>query len=197
MAESENNENLNSQNGAENEGADNDLDLDLESEENKNISEEDKVKKLTETNKRLFERVKKAEGFEKQADGTWVKKQPKPKPEHLQTPKKEIDEDTKKTVASLALAEAKRQFGYANGLSPEETDAVFRINPNPTKETLEDPFVKGGLEAIRAKKRVENNTPGSSSRSPKPFTVKPDASPEERQKAHDEWVANWKPKGQR
>lgn len=191
MAEETKIENTDSPNGAENQDADKDLELDLEDE---TLSDEDKVKKLTETNKKLFERAKKAEGFEKQADGSWIKKQTKPKTEHLQTPKKEIDEDTKKTVANLQLAENKRQFGYANGLSPEETDAVFRINPNPTKETLEDPFVKGGLEAIRAKKRVENNTPNSSSRSAQPFVVKPDASPAEKQKAHDDWVANWKPK---
>lgn len=198
MAETENNnENANSQNGTENQDADKDLDLDLESEENKNLSEEDKVKKLTDTNKKLFERAKKAEGFEKQADGTWVKKQPKPDPKPLPTKKVEHDDELKNTVAGLALAEEKRQFGYQNGLSPEETDAVFKINPKPTKETLEDPFVKGGLEAIRAKKRVDSNTPGSNSRSPKPFTVKPNASPEEKQKAHDEWVSNWKPKGQR
>ena len=197
MAEADNNENANSQNGTENQDADKDLDLDLESEENKNLSEEDKVKKLTETNKKLFERAKKAEGFEKQADGTWIKKPKQPvETKSLQT-KKEPDDELKKTVADLALAEKKRQFGYANGLSPEETDAVFRMNPNPTKETLDDPFVKGGLASIRASKRVSDNTPGSDSRSPKPFTVKPNASPEERQKAHDEWVANWKPKGQR
>ena len=190
-------ENTDSSNGAENQDADKDLDLDLESEENKNLSEEDKLKKLTETNKKLFERAKKAEGFEKQADGTWAKKQPKPKPEPLQTTKKEPDDELKKTVSDLALAEKKRQFGYANGLSPEETDAVFRINPNPTKETLDDPFVKGGLASIRASKRVSDNTPGSDSRSPKPFTVKPNATPAEKQKAHDEWVSNWKPKDQR
>jgi hypothetical protein len=194
MAEETNIENANSSNGADG-VADTDLDLDLESEENKDLSTEDKNKKLLETNKKLFERAKKAEGFEKQADGTWVKKPKAPvENKNLQTPKKEIDEDTKKTVANLALAEEKRQFGYSNGLSPEETDAVFRINPKPTKETLEDPFVKGGLEAIRAKKRVDNNTPNSSSRSAQPFTVKPDASPAEKQKAHDDWVSNWKPK---
>lgn len=80
----------------------------------------------------------------------------------VETKKEEPEELTgiKETVSQLKLAETKRQFGYEHGLSPEETDAVFKLNPAPTKETLEDPFVKGGLEAIRAKKKLADNTPG-------------------------------------
>lgn len=76
-----------------------------------------------------------------------------------------IEDDVKATVQQLKLAEDKRQFGYENGLSPQEVDAIFKINPNPSKETLEDPFVKGGLERIRSQNRTEANTPRSSSRS--------------------------------
>ena len=76
-----------------------------------------------------------------------------------------IDEDITLTVKELKMAEDKRQFGYENGLSPAEVDAVFKNNPNPTKETLEDPFVKGGLAAVRSQNRVESNTPRTSSRS--------------------------------
>jgi hypothetical protein len=70
------------------------------------------------------------------------------------------------TVAELKLAEEKRRFGHEHSLSPEETDKVFQLTNNkPTKETLEDEFVKGGIEKIRAKKRVETNTPAPSGRS--------------------------------
>lgn len=99
------------------------------------------------------------------------------------------DEDIRLTVKQLQMAEKKRQFGYEHGLSPEETDAVFKLSPNPTKEVLEDSFVKGGLAALRAKKRVAENTPKSSSRSAS-FNV--DVSkddPAERQKKLDEFVA--------
>lgn len=75
------------------------------------------------------------------------------------------NDDIATTVKQLKLAEDKRKFGYENGLSPEETDAIFKINPNPTKETLEDPFVKGGLERIRQQSRVDDNTPRTSRRS--------------------------------
>lgn len=105
-------------------------------------------------------------------------------------PKQELskeDKDIRLTVKELQLAEKKRQFGYEHGLSPEETDAVFKLSPNPTKEVLEDPFVKGGLNALRSKKRVEENTPKSSSRSAsfKPTENTSDA----RQKALEEYVS--------
>lgn len=112
----------------------------------------------------------------------------------LETPKKDVPDDIRKTVADLALAEKKRQFGYQHGLSPEETDAVFMFTPNPTKETLTHPFVEGGLAKLRSKKRVEENTPSSSSRSGTPFAVKADATPAEKQAAHEQWTKNWAPK---
>lgn len=81
------------------------------------------------------------------------------------TEKKDVQPDLTQRLNNLELLEKKRQFGYENGLSPEETDAIFKINPNPSKEDLENPFVKGGIEALRAKKRVAENTPSSSQRS--------------------------------
>jgi hypothetical protein len=113
------------------------------------------------------------------------------KPETKQV--KKVDDDIRQTVSELKLAEQKRQFGYENGLSPEEADHIFRINPNPSKETLDDPFVKGGLEAIRAKKKLESNTPALNSRSPK-FQVpsKKDMTAEDKQKAFEEFMASKK-----
>lgn len=74
-----------------------------------------------------------------------------------------LDDEIVSKVNKLEAIEYKRQFGYENGLSPEETDKVFQISGgNPTKEILEDPFVKAGIEAIRAKKRNDNNIPSSS-----------------------------------
>ena len=101
--------------------------------------------------------------------------------------------DIKETVKNLQLAETKRQFGYQNGLSPEETDHIFKMTSNPTKETLEDPFVKGGLQAIRSKKRVEDNTPSLSSRSPRfELPKKEDLTPDDKQKAFADFMASKK-----
>ena len=62
-------------------------------------------------------------------------------------------------IANLELAEKKRQFGYDNGLSPQETDKIFQLNQDPDKEVLNDPFVKAGLKALRAKDRLDDNSP--------------------------------------
>lgn len=113
--------------------------------------------------------------------------------EPRQFKKEDKTDDIRQTVQSLQLAETKRQFGYQNGLSPEETDHIFKINSNPTKEILEDPFVKGGLQAIRAKKRVEDNTPSSSSRSPRfELPKKEDLNADDKQKAFEEFMASKK-----
>lgn len=95
-------------------------------------------------------------------------------------------QEIRETVNKLSLAEQKRQFQYENNLSPEQTDKVFAITSKPTKETLEDPFVKAGLEAIRQQQRVSEATPSPSGRSAthngKTFK---DMTPDERQAAMD------------
>jgi hypothetical protein len=99
------------------------------------------------------------------------------------------DDDIRLTVKELQLAERKRQFGYEHGLSPEEADAVFKLTPNPTKEVLDDPFVKGGLASLRAKKRVAENTPSSSSRSASLDIDHSKATSDEKQKAFESYVS--------
>jgi hypothetical protein len=108
------------------------------------------------------------------------------------TSPKTDDGDIRSTVQSLKLAEDKRQFGYEHGLSPEEADAVFRINPKPTKETLDDPFVKGGLQAIRARKRAESNTPPLAGRSPAfALPKKENLTSDDKQEAYEKFKENF------
>lgn len=97
-------------------------------------------------------------------------------------------------VSRLEEIENKRQFGYENNLSPEETDVVFQFaQGKPTKDTLEHPFVKAGMEALRASKRVENNTPRPSLRglsfNGKSFT---ELKPDEKQKAFEDRIKDIK-----
>jgi hypothetical protein len=77
-----------------------------------------------------------------------------------------LDGEVGGRIANLEMAERKRQFQYDYGLSPKEVDRVFKVDPNPTAETLKDPFIKAGLQAIRSQERVDNNTPSSSAKSP-------------------------------
>lgn len=105
----------------------------------------------------------------------------------INQPKQEHDDEVVKKVNHLSLLEEKRQFGYENGLSPEETDHAFRFaNGKPTKQTLEDSFFKGGLESLRSKKRLESNIPSPSSRSTV-FADKPfgELSEDDRKKAFE------------
>jgi hypothetical protein len=89
-------------------------------------------------------------------------------------------------VAELKLAETKRQFGYENGLSPEQTDFVYKINQKPSKELLEDAPIKAALKAIEDKKKVADNTPRASRSSG--FTLPTKKTPltaDEKQEAFD------------
>jgi hypothetical protein len=100
----------------------------------------------------------------------------------------EPDREIVKSVKRLEELENKRQFGFENGLAPEETDFVFKITGGkPDKDILQDPFVKSGLEGYRSKKRLESNTPSPSSSS-SPFRGKQfkEMSEDEKKRAFEE-----------
>lgn len=147
-----------------------DLELDLEDDE---IEEEEEEPVVTPPagegkSKKRFEEMTREELLVKaRTYHGIIKKRNKPKPDQQpkSSSKPEVDDDIKATVNQLALKDKMLDFGLEHGLSREEVTAIFKINSNPSKETLNDPFVKGGLQAIRAKKAIENATPGSSKRS--------------------------------
>jgi hypothetical protein len=129
--------------------------------------------------RQLTARAKKAEALAKNFDN--IKKQ---------EVKPVLDDNIVKTVQSLELAERKRQFGYENNLSPAETDYLFKINQSPTKDLLEDPFVKGGIDAIRKQKRVEDNTPSSTSRTPRfELPKKDELTSDDKQNAFEDFMS--------
>lgn len=78
-------------------------------------------------------------------------------------------DDISKRLSTLELEKEKRQFGYENNLSPEETDRVFIFaqgaNKQP-KDVLSDPFIKSGLASLRATNKTSSATPRPSSRAP-------------------------------
>lgn len=149
-----------------------DIEIDLEGETTEPTPDE--LAKKDEIIRHLTARAKKAEA--------------QLKTKNINNPNEDLD-SVKSVVSRLELAEKKRQFGYENNLSPEEADYLFKINPNPNKELLEDPFVKGGLEAIRSAKRVADNTPSASSRSPR-FEIpkKEDLTSDDKQKAFEDFM---------
>lgn len=115
---------------------------------------EARLARLEEANKRLYERTKKAE-----ADAREYKSK-------LTTPEKpKIEEDVISDIRELKQAEKKRQFGYKNNLSPEETDLLFRFSGDKDpSETLKDEDFKDLLEVKRKKNRVADAIPSGSNR---------------------------------
>ena len=111
--------------------------------------------------------------------------------EKLQTQGKstddDLDEDLKNDIEYLKLSDRKRQFQYEHGLSPQETDKIFSINPKPTADTLKDPFIRGGLRTLRKKEELKNNIPSSTSTKSSPYSSKDfqSLSAEEKQSAYE------------
>lgn len=155
--------------------------------EEKKITEDELQKEIVDEEERL--KIEADKEAEKNKDKDWrgealkqtaianrlKNKLSKVPPPITQVPNKEqkVDDEVVQSVKKLEQAEAKRQFGFEHNLSPQETDLAFRFaNGAPTKATLDDEFFKGGLESLRSKQRLANNTPGSSSRS-SVFTEKP------------------------
>lgn len=147
-----------------------------------------------EKNKEIFDRAKNAEAKEKEALALADKAKQDLEAVKSKVNPKELEDvqDVKGIVAKLALADEKRNFGYENNLSPEETDKVFQLTGNkPSKEVLEDSFVKGGIDALRNKKRLADNTPGPSSSSAS-FAAGKDTeqmTPAEKQAEFDKFMA--------
>jgi hypothetical protein len=119
-------------------------------------SAEDKAARLEEMNKKLFERAKKAEELAKTLKANKSITNPE-KPDST----KEFDS----RMSKLELSEKKRQFGYRNGLSPEETDRLFKFAGDEDPHiALKDDFFQAGLSAFRNKQKVNNAIPSSSNR---------------------------------
>ena len=130
-----------------------DLNLDDDTEDVEAIKAE--LEKTKQFARQALARAKKAEAKTK------VEEKPKPQ----KTLSKPFEDSILKDVAELKLTEKKRQTGYKLGLSPEETDTLFRFagNEDP-EEAFENPFFKAGLKEFRKEKSVQNAIPSSSNR---------------------------------
>jgi hypothetical protein len=156
------------------------------------LTAEEVAAAYSEKNRSIFGRLTEEEAKRKQAEADLAKAKA-----DLESEKNKVNQEPEKLksveekISFLELAEKKRQFGYEHGLSPEETDRVFGVNPNPTKETLDDPFIKGGLDSMRAKKKLESNMPGAST-TPSRFAANKkleEMKPEEKQAEFDKFMA--------
>lgn len=90
--------------------------------------------------------------------------------------------DIQKDIAELKFSNKVTTFADENGLTKKAAEHVLKLYPNATTETLQDPFVKAGIEALVRKERVVENTPrGGNSKSQAPTKKLSEMTPEEKQ----------------
>lgn len=136
-------------------------DLDIEEDEApEGETAEEKVERLENANRQLFERTKKAEGFEK-VDGKWVKKAKPLVQEKPATKQKEAELSTTDIYALMKANVAEEDIGEVR-----RTAKALGIT---VAEAIKDPITKGILE-----RRVElrDTANATNTRSARPGTKK-------------------------
>lgn len=117
-----------------------------------------KLREIEETNRQLFERAKKAEGFVK-VDNKWVKA---PKPEEAVATKEKLEATTGELEA------AQLDFFDLKGYSDDEEIAVFQNIMKRTgmshREVIKDEYALSRIKSIRQEKEVKNAMPSSTKR---------------------------------
>lgn len=72
-----------------------------------------------------------------------------------------LDKDTVKTFEDIAANHKVRSFADQYNLSTTQAEELFKIKPNPTKEDMESPLMKGAIEVMKRSEKLSNNMPGS------------------------------------
>ena len=160
--ENENNENPNSQNG-ENADELEGLDADALKEKYQKLNEQ--FKETSDKNRHLFERAKKAEGFEKDEDGNWIKyieKSSKEKPKAEKKPEKSGELD----YGLLAFHNSKSDSTRIE----HEEDIEFLKNEieksgKTQQELLSNKYFLEDIKGRQEERELKNATPSHSSRS--------------------------------
>jgi hypothetical protein len=118
-----------------------------------------KYKELEDTNRQLFERAKKAEGFVK-VDGKWVKA---PKPEEAVRTQNELQAKTGE------LDETQLDYLDLKGISETEDidiiQAVMKRTGQTVRQALKDEYVQTKLKANSEKRAVAAAMPSGTKRS--------------------------------
>jgi hypothetical protein len=109
--------------------------------------------KMLSTNRQLFERAKKAEGFEKDATGNWIKVAEKP----------EKKSEVKKAKQSDEIDYGKRAFLLASGIKLDEIEffeeQVKTSGIQEPEKLLVNPYFQGALKDYRDKAESLKATP--------------------------------------
>lgn len=100
---------------------------------------------------------------------------------------KREDNEIQKDIAEIKFYRKVETFAEDNGLTKKQAEQVLKLYPNATAETLTDPFIKAGIDALARKDKVAENTPrGSSTKTTTSSKSYGQMTPEEKK----EWYAN-------
>lgn len=116
------------------------------------VDESEEVEKLKEQNKKLFERAKKAEGYVKDENGNWVKKESKSTSNSKPEPKAQKIEIT--PMDTIALMDAK----VTNSDDINEVLDYARFKNISVSEALKSNVVKTTLADLAEKRATANAT---------------------------------------
>ncbi len=117
----------------------------------------DKFKNMSDGNKQLYSRAKKAEGFEFK-DGEWVKKEitkPKEKSTEVKTDKKGL------SYGQKALLRAE---GIKRGKETELVEEIREESGKDLESVLDSKYFQASLKELREETKVKEATPSSSKR---------------------------------
>lgn len=117
------------------------------------VVETETVESLKAKNQSLYERLKKAEGFERDADGAWVKKT-EPEVKTKSEPKAKKSDD---------LDYGQKAFLVANGIKGEKelslVKEAMKESGKTLEQVLESKYFQSELESLREIDRTEKATP--------------------------------------
>jgi hypothetical protein len=148
-------ENADSLNGNNQDDLDLDLDLSLDADA--------QLEAMKKQNAKLFERAKRAEGFEKQSDGSWVKKT---KPQEEKPVQKNNISD-KETVSPTDILDSDEFSLYREGYTNDEIKLIMRNGGRKALSDDKSPLVLG-LQVAREQRKAEeasSNTSGTAGQS--------------------------------
>lgn len=132
--------------------------LDANALKNALVEKDTKLTEYNSLNRQLFERAKKAEGFTKQSDGSWVKIEKEPAKKEKPSDKKTEDSALMERIDTLALK--------SEGIKDDdEIELAHKIKAETGKdmdEVLSLKYFKAELEALRedkANRQASSNVP--------------------------------------
>jgi len=126
-------------------------------------TDSEEVIALKDKNRQLFERAKKAEGFIKQEDGTWVKK-PKPEPKIEPEVKKSVQAPDLDKLLDEKLEKRELESLDISDELKKEVQTYAKLNKVSIKKALDSDYIQFQKEKEEKKSKAEDASLGGGRR---------------------------------